>query len=259
MAIPLIVFFVLDVPSFCHCHARMTFFTTSARKGTASMIRRARSPSQPDVSEVPSPDQEWGLDRIRTADDDTHHNPLFARRDSDEGVGTQAQAQAHAQAHASDRNSGRGSGGAAHAMSGQDVSVEAKVDLAALARSMCAAEPPLTADRTHRLQTYKNVFVASAAVDWLLARDDVPCVSRAGAVTLGQALQAAGHIRHCVNEQRFADAKLFFNFSNAFTVEVKLAATHATARAAHLGAAGLLRSTAAGKPPARKFKPKPAV
>ena len=225
------------------------------------MIRRARSPSQPDVSDVPSPDQEWGLDKIDSTDDGTHHNPLFARRDSDDGHGTQAQAHVHTQAQASDSDSGsgRGSGRVAHAVSGQDVLSEAKVDLAALARSMCAAEPSLTADRTYRLQSYKNVFVASAAVDWLLAQDDVPCSSRADAVTLGQALQAAGYIRHCVNEQRFADAKLFFNFSNAITVEVKLAATHATARAAHLGAAGLLRSTAAGKPPARKFKPKPAV
>ena len=76
---------------------------------------------------------------------------------------------------------------------------------------------------------------------------------------LGQALQAAGHIRHCVNEQPFADTKLFFNFSNAIAVEVKLAATDATARAAQLGAAGLLKSGTKAKPPARKLKPKPAV
>ncbi len=62
-------------------------------------------------------------------------------------------------------------------------------------------------DRSWRLKTYKNVFVANEAVDYLVERYPI---SRDGAVKLCNELQDQGWLQHVKGEHRFRDDHLFF-------------------------------------------------
>jgi Protein kinase domain/Domain found in Dishevelled, Egl-10, and Pleckstrin (DEP) len=81
-------------------------------------------------------------------------------------------------------------------------------DLASLMRD------PLTGvrikDRRWRLRTFKQCFVGSAAVDWMLKHLRVR--TRAEAVTLCQRLLRDGIIRHVCDDHEFKDAFLFYTF-----------------------------------------------
>eukprot|EP00051_Salpingoeca_urceolata_P009769 m.118694 g.118694 ORF g.118694 m.118694 type:complete len:672 (-) comp16438_c0_seq4:737-2752(-) len=66
-------------------------------------------------------------------------------------------------------------------------------------------------DRTHRLRTYKRVFVAKHAVAWLLSSGFA--ASTHEAVTIGDRLLQAGLIHHCVDpDQPFENSHLFFRW-----------------------------------------------
>ena len=62
-------------------------------------------------------------------------------------------------------------------------------------------------DRSWRLKTFKNVFVANEAVDFLVERYPI---SRDGAVRLCNELQDQGWMQHVKGEHRFRDDHLFF-------------------------------------------------
>lgn len=53
-------------------------------------------------------------------------------------------------------------------------------------------------DRRYRLQTYKNCFVGSEAVQWLVTSGTAQ--TRADAINLGLLMQEAGLIEHCVRD-----------------------------------------------------------
>lgn len=65
-------------------------------------------------------------------------------------------------------------------------------------------------DRRFRLQTYKNTFVGSEAVQWLVTSGTAE--TREDAVKLGLLMQEAGLIEHCVRDHDFKDAELFYKF-----------------------------------------------
>lgn len=66
-------------------------------------------------------------------------------------------------------------------------------------------------DRQWRLKTYKQCFVASEMIDWLIA--NLRLRSRPDAVELANKLVACGAIRHVVITQPVRDAYLFFEFT----------------------------------------------
>eukprot|EP00047_Mylnosiga_fluctuans_P022565 m.122003 g.122003 ORF g.122003 m.122003 type:complete len:1345 (+) comp9305_c0_seq3:42-4076(+) len=65
--------------------------------------------------------------------------------------------------------------------------------------------------RTYLMKSYKQCFVGSELVDWLLAEGDVR--DRAEGVQLGQTLLLAGFIEHVVVEHEFKDKHLFYRFA----------------------------------------------
>ena len=67
-------------------------------------------------------------------------------------------------------------------------------------------------DRKYRLSTYKDCFVGSEAVDYLVASGAAP--TRHDAVELGKALQATHLFEHVTRDHQFADDKLFYRFLN---------------------------------------------
>jgi len=68
----------------------------------------------------------------------------------------------------------------------------------------------LTKDRTYRFKTYRQCFVASEAVDYLVFSGWA--ASRQDAVNIGRALQANGLFEHVHRDHRFVDEHLFFRF-----------------------------------------------
>ena len=74
------------------------------------------------------------------------------------------------------------------------------------------------ADRKWRLRTYAQCFVASEAVDWLLAHMGAGS-SRRDAVAAAQEMVAAGLLRHVAGRTAFADGQLFFVFCGVPVVE----------------------------------------
>ncbi|KAI0558906.1 Pyridine nucleotide-disulfide oxidoreductase [Gracilaria domingensis] len=65
-------------------------------------------------------------------------------------------------------------------------------------------------DRHYRLQTYKQCFVGSEAVQWLVTSGTAH--SRADAVRLGLMMQQAGIIEHYLRDHDFKDEDLFYKF-----------------------------------------------
>jgi hypothetical protein len=65
-------------------------------------------------------------------------------------------------------------------------------------------------DRTWRGKPYRECFVASEAVDWLVARFGL---RRALAVTACEFLWRTGQIHHVLRQASFADDQLYFRFS----------------------------------------------
>jgi hypothetical protein len=65
-------------------------------------------------------------------------------------------------------------------------------------------------DRTYRLRTYKNCFIASDLVDCLIRMREAS--SRQEAVKVGLLLVSTDYIHHVVDEHHFEDGYLFFRF-----------------------------------------------
>lgn len=65
-------------------------------------------------------------------------------------------------------------------------------------------------DRKYRLSTYKQVFVGSEAVQWLVASGNAQ--NRQDAVRLGMLIQDAGMIEHALREHDFKDEYKFYRF-----------------------------------------------
>jgi hypothetical protein len=65
-------------------------------------------------------------------------------------------------------------------------------------------------DRTYRLKKYKQVFVGSEAVDYLVNSGAV--TSREDAVELGKALQELHIFEHVLRDHPFKDEALFYRF-----------------------------------------------
>lgn len=62
-------------------------------------------------------------------------------------------------------------------------------------------------DRLYHLRVYRNCFVGSEAVDWLVRHAQV---SRAEALRLGRRLVALGCVKHVVDEHDFRDGEYFY-------------------------------------------------
>jgi hypothetical protein len=84
------------------------------------------------------------------------------------------------------------------------------VDLHALAFEMSGAQGVAVRDRSYRLKSYPECFIASEATDWIAQRARV---SRSDAAAIGRAMQALGLIYHVVRERDFGDENLFFRFT----------------------------------------------
>eukprot|EP00959_Pyramimonas_sp_CCMP1952_P381076 7984873-Pyramimonas_sp.AAC.1 len=68
-------------------------------------------------------------------------------------------------------------------------------------------------DRRSKLRTYKRCFMASEAVDWLVA-NRTECANRTEAVDLCRKMHRKGFFRHVINpDQVFQDKELFFRFA----------------------------------------------
>lgn len=65
-------------------------------------------------------------------------------------------------------------------------------------------------DRRYRLTTYKDCFVGSEAVQWLVTSGTAQ--TRQDAINLGLLLQDAGIIEHCLRDHDFKDEELFYKF-----------------------------------------------
>jgi len=65
-------------------------------------------------------------------------------------------------------------------------------------------------DRVYRLKTYKQCFVGSEAVDWMMK--NLRCASRADAVIIGRFLHSANVFRHVADEHTFEDGFFFYRF-----------------------------------------------
>jgi Domain found in Dishevelled, Egl-10, and Pleckstrin (DEP)/Pyridine nucleotide-disulphide oxidoreductase len=84
----------------------------------------------------------------------------------------------------------------------------AQTDLSTLASTLRQIIP--VADRMHRLQTYRSVFVGTDAVDTLV--NSGHATSRVDAVVLGNALADAGLIEHVTRDHGFKDDFFFYRF-----------------------------------------------
>lgn len=69
------------------------------------------------------------------------------------------------------------------------------------------------ADRTYRLKTYKQVFVGSEAVDYLV--ESGATTTREEAVELGKVLQEMRVFEHVLRDHEFKDEHLFYRFVHA--------------------------------------------
>lgn len=83
-----------------------------------------------------------------------------------------------------------------------------KVDPLLLLESMKAGVG--SSDRRYHGAVYRQCFVASLAIDWLVAARKLP---RQAALAVGEYLWMTGRIHHVVRERPFADDDLFFRFS----------------------------------------------
>eukprot|EP00038_Savillea_parva_P007124 m.167932 g.167932 ORF g.167932 m.167932 type:complete len:683 (-) comp12897_c0_seq1:200-2248(-) len=63
-------------------------------------------------------------------------------------------------------------------------------------------------DRTYHFRKYRNVFLGSEAVQWLLREDDVGTIDEALAV--GNELLSRGYFRHTCNDHMLKNEKLFY-------------------------------------------------
>lgn len=86
--------------------------------------------------------------------------------------------------------------------------------LASLRSDMRNGSDPLEVkDRWYRLTKYRNVFVASEFVDWIVRHHNI---SRSQATLLGRKMLLEGNIRHVTGvEKDFEDDYLFFNWVDA--------------------------------------------
>jgi Domain found in Dishevelled, Egl-10, and Pleckstrin (DEP) len=84
------------------------------------------------------------------------------------------------------------------------------IDLGALAVRMQRSGGVTITDRRYRLQSYPECFVASEGVSWL---EGALRLSKADAIKVGQAMQAAGLIYHAAHEQVFDSENYFFRFT----------------------------------------------
>ena len=80
---------------------------------------------------------------------------------------------------------------------------------AALWRAMHGNSSLKVRDRTWRARIYKQCFVGSDAVDWIVNSQHV---DRAQAVQMGRRLMALGLIRHALDEHDFKDEQLFYSW-----------------------------------------------
>lgn len=76
-------------------------------------------------------------------------------------------------------------------------------------------------DRSYHGRTFKKCFLGSDAVDWFSGKgfrdalklpEEIPRVTRAQAVDLGQMIMARGAFHHVVDREVFQDKKFFFRF-----------------------------------------------
>ncbi|HXZ47889.1 MAG TPA: hypothetical protein VEG27_02660 [Usitatibacter sp.] len=81
-----------------------------------------------------------------------------------------------------------------------------------LCEAMQGAGGVPVADRAWRGRTYRDCFVASEAIDWLVARFGV---RRAVALRVCRFLWRTGRVHHVLRDSAFADEYLFFRFSGA--------------------------------------------
>lgn len=87
----------------------------------------------------------------------------------------------------------------------------------------------LVADRRYRGKLYRECFVASEAIDWMVANLGM---RRAAALSTGTFLWRTGRIHHVLRDAAFDDGLLFFRFglSRAHSEELDLAAIERTMR-----------------------------
>lgn len=85
------------------------------------------------------------------------------------------------------------------------------LDLAALAKHMGRSGGVDIQDRTYRLRTYPECFVASEGAAWLARAVNS---SSAVAIEVGRAIQTCGLIYHVAREQDFDDAYYFFRVAS---------------------------------------------
>lgn len=83
------------------------------------------------------------------------------------------------------------------------------LDLSTLVAAMRNVGGVQIKERQYHLKTYRQCFVGSEAVDWLVAYLKV---SRADAVQIGQRLIDERWIHHVLDEQAFQDSYFFYRF-----------------------------------------------
>ncbi len=92
------------------------------------------------------------------------------------------------------------------------------INLLDVARRMGRSGGVAITDRSYRLRSYPECFIATDAVDWLAKAFGV---STHDAVHIGKAIQACGLIYHVAREQAFDSAYFFFRVSslpNSFVI-----------------------------------------
>ena len=67
-------------------------------------------------------------------------------------------------------------------------------------------------DRRWRLRKYKQCFIGSDLVNWLILQEDLHIESREQAVAIGEILMYRGIIKHVVETEPFADDYFFYRF-----------------------------------------------
>ena len=67
-------------------------------------------------------------------------------------------------------------------------------------------------ERLYHFKKYKNCFVGSEAVDWLIKHETDPRGDRKEAVVLGEKMFELGLLRHVTNDHNFKDETLFYVF-----------------------------------------------
>ncbi|MEO1133903.1 MAG: DEP domain-containing protein, partial [Cyanobacteria bacterium J06639_1] len=82
-------------------------------------------------------------------------------------------------------------------------------DVERLRRQMLSIDGLDIGDRRYRMKLYRNCFVGSEAVDWLVRTQGL---SRGEAVIVGRRLVRHNSIEHVLGEQDFADDYYFYHF-----------------------------------------------